>query len=188
MKYTLRKKGRPYKFRARNTIIALSVVWAIAMLICLKAQDFGIKLAMANYYEAQEAGQSAKVKELAEQNQALREKLESSARIKVDDKTKELVRFYIKKYFGNASGEAEKVFTCESGLAPNAYNGKNTNGSVDRGVPQINSVHAKRFETMYGIKYELGAHDIDISMKYAKFLYDHSGWNPWVCSKVLANK
>jgi hypothetical protein len=33
--------------------------------------------------------------------------------------------------------------------------------------------------------FDLLAHDIDLNLQYARFLYDYSGWNPWVCRKVL---
>lgn len=68
------------------------------------------------------------------------------------------------------------IVACESGFNPNAHNASNKNGTVDSGLFQINSIHHTRME-------ELG---LDVwkpqdNIKFARMLYDESGFAPWVC-------
>lgn len=188
MKHRLRieRRGRKRKFRATWPLMIIITFMAIVS-FC------GYKSRVADVF-AQEAVASEKISNyanyhasnLAEENQLLREKLERSAKTAAPETTKALVRFYIHKYFPQSEwANAEKVTTCESGMNPMSLNDKNRNGSVDRGLFQINSVHAQRFQQMYGVDWNIGAHDLDLSTKYAKFLYDHSGWGPWVCAKIV---
>lgn len=65
----------------------------------------------------------------------------------------------------------------ESGLRWNAHN-KNTNGSEDFGVFQINSVHTKRFGEEFKTDYKA-----NIQVAYA--LYKRQGFGPWVAAKNL---
>lgn len=164
-------------------LIALTIFWYGA-----KSNSVHIELtALASDREAVQ-GQIDRSKELASANQNLKDKLEGKYKAVAPENIKELVRFYIRKNFPESEwATAEKVAFCESGMSPVSLNDKNTNGSADRGVWQINSVHAKRFEKMYGIKWEVGAHDIEMSTKYARFLWDHSRWNPWVCYRIVSN-
>lgn len=82
---------------------------------------------------------------------------------------------YIYEVFGIEDYKvAIAVFRAESGLREDAIN-VNTNGSVDVGVAQINSVHFKKegcslkeVATMKG--------NIDCAYK----IYKASGWSPWV--------
>lgn len=195
MKWTERR-GRNRKFKGTGAVILVIILTFVALAFVLLIQylDLSFKMIGVDRAIAAEAIQTrAQMMEsktdLIEENALLQEKLANSSKMKVDDKTKEIVRFYIKKYFGDVAPTAEKVFTCESGLNPQAA-GANSGlhaGSVDRGVAQVNDkFHKARFEKMYGIPFEIGAHDIDMNLKYAKFLYDNSGWNPWVCRKVLS--
>ena len=65
------------------------------------------------------------------------------------------------------------VFTAESGLRENAFNA-NTNGSIDLGPAQINSVHWD--------KEGCGLKDLVDEYKNidcAKQIYDASGWHAW---------
>jgi hypothetical protein len=91
--------------------------------------------------------------------------------VRLPDEVEEFVR----AVFGKEADNALKVFRCESGLRAQAYN-KNTNGSIDVGVAQINSVHGvpKRYLENY-----------KINILVAKQIYDASGWNPWVCAKKV---
>lgn len=73
------------------------------------------------------------------------------------------------------------VARCESGLNPNAHNPRNTNGTTDGGLFQINSVHDKRLEAMGLDKY-----DPEDAAKFARMLYDEEGWRPWVCHRKVA--
>ena len=82
----------------------------------------------------------------------------------------------IKKTFPEDAYTAIKIAQCESGLNQNAYNPNNNNGSVDRSIFQINSVHDARLE-------ELGLDPwrVEDNIEFARMLYDESGWSPWVC-------
>lgn len=73
------------------------------------------------------------------------------------------------------------VARCESNLNPKAYNGNNTDGSVDKGLYQINSVHYKRMEQL-----GLDVWKATDNVKFAKILHDEQGFAPWVCYKKLA--
>jgi len=55
----------------------------------------------------------------------------------------------------------------------------NSNGSVDTGVFQINSIHTPSKATMEGLK------DCLTNIKVAKTIYDRQGWQPW---SVYKNK
>lgn len=61
------------------------------------------------------------------------------------------------------------VFKAESGLDPLAFH-KNTNGTVDRGIAQINSVHGGDDLEMF---------DVDTNLKAARAIYDKQGITAW---------
>ena len=82
------------------------------------------------------------------------------------------IKAYIKEVFGDQADNAYKVLACENGrLNPNAQ-GHNTNGSVDTGIFQINSIHnvpssyLKDWRTNVDIAYQI---------------YKGSGWSAWAC-------
>lgn len=181
-----REAGRPKSFKATGSVVVLTLILAA---ICTMGYYRGSYYKVETAYATDKVEYIARaneVEQLRDENQVLSEKLERSSKVVTTETTRELVRYYIRKYFPQSEwANAEAIAKCESGLNPQSLNDKNTNGSADRGVWQINTVHAKRFQTMYAINWELGAHDIDMATRYAKFLYDHSGWNPWVCRKVL---
>jgi len=75
--------------------------------------------------------------------------------------------------------EAEAIVNCESRWDPQAYNGKNSNGSNDKGLWQINSIHknisdADKFDYKESTKWAI-----------AKRLADGS-WSAWSCSRKIA--
>lgn len=79
----------------------------------------------------------------------------------------------IRLVFGKDAENAIKVAKCESGMRVAAVNDKNTNGSTDVGLFQINSVH--------GIKAKwLKNQSIQIRVAHQLFL--EQGWNPWSAS------
>ena len=82
------------------------------------------------------------------------------------------------KHGKKATYEAIKVFECESGLNEYAYN-KNTNGTTDSGVAQVNSVHKQTVEAMW---------DAEKNLDFALALYERQGFSPWVCAKKLGIK
>ena len=67
-------------------------------------------------------------------------------------------------------GKALKVFKCESGLDPKAINKANPNGTIDVGIPQINTVHGIAIKWL---------ENYEIAIRVAKQLYDEQGWSPW---------
>lgn len=76
---------------------------------------------------------------------------------------------------------AVKVAWCESRLNPSAVNGSNKNGTVDRGLFQLNDG---------GTMQRLGinsreAFDAATAASAAKVLFEDRGWQPWVCAKHL---
>lgn len=179
-----RNKG---KFKAHMSLFWILVVTLISVISYSGVNDvLVVQPAIASAIDKQLTYSNFHASSVEEENELLRQKIERSNKVATPETTKQLVRFYIHKYFPQSQWEtAEKVATCESGMNPMSINDKNTNGSTDRGAFQINSVHAARFTAMYGVDWKIGAHDIDSSVKYARFLWDHSGWNPWVCYKIV---
>lgn len=68
---------------------------------------------------------------------------------------------------------AYAICEAESGGDPNAT-GYNTNGSVDRGLMQINSVHADMVEGDIASLY-----DARVNLAVAYRLYQAHGFSPW---------
>jgi hypothetical protein len=74
--------------------------------------------------------------------------------------------------------QALQIADCESRLNEKAYNDKNTNGSTDSGIFQINSIH--------GIpEYRLLQARENIEIAKKMFIKNGYKWNAWVCSRVL---
>lgn len=71
---------------------------------------------------------------------------------------------------------AVAIATCESGLKHTAFNGNNRNGSSDKGVWQINTVHDKTLAQM-----EIDPWNAEEATRFARYLYDQNGWRDWVC-------
>lgn len=70
-----------------------------------------------------------------------------------------------------------KIIDCESKWNPNAINTKNKNGTYDRGLFQINSVHKTLTnEDAFNFK-----KNIDFGIK----LFKSQGLKPWVCRKFI---
>lgn len=90
--------------------------------------------------------------------------------------TQERVEKEIKSTFPEQPELAVRVARCESNLHPDAVNRNNPNGTIDRGVFQINSVHNSRLA-----KLGLDPFDPIDNIQFARMLYDESGWLPWVC-------
>lgn len=89
--------------------------------------------------------------------------------------TKENIAWYIMKVFGkygtDVAVHAINCFYSESGLRTDAYN-YNTNGTEDRGVAQINSIHGLRPED---------AHNYRKNIDTAERVYLRAGksFRPW---------
>jgi len=82
----------------------------------------------------------------------------------------------IRQAFPEDPHTAVAVANCESGLNPKAYNPKNTNGSTDGGLWQINSTHDRRLDQL-----GLDKFNPEDATEFARILYEESGWQPWVC-------
>ena len=78
--------------------------------------------------------------------------------------------------FPEDSTTALAVAACESGFRADAYNDKNYNDTVDRGIFQINSTHDTRLKEL-----GLDPWNAEDNIKFARMLYEESGWRPWVC-------
>lgn len=91
---------------------------------------------------------------------------------------------HIRRMFPESPGQAVAIANCESGLTPTAFNPDNYNGTVDRGLWQINSVHDSTLENL-----GLDPWDVEDATKFARMLYEKNGWQDWVChTKRLAYK
>ena len=92
----------------------------------------------------------------------------------------ELVEAEIKDVFGEKAEEALKVARCESKLGLYKCNdGLNSNGSVDCGIFQVNSIHGVSRKWLNNYK---------INILIAKQLYDEQGgWGAWYSSKSCHN-
>lgn len=178
------RRHKHWYHQTRYTVYILAFIGILLLTACWKIQELGINLQVADLTERTYASQGQALQSVRTQNNALKAKLEASARISVDDRTREIVRAYTCQYFGSQCEAALQIAKCESGWSPQALN-QNTNGSQDRGVFQINSVHAAQFVAVTGHPYEIFAHDPSDNIKFAKWLYDHSGFEPWVCSRIL---
>lgn len=77
---------------------------------------------------------------------------------------------------------AQAVMRAESGGNPNATH-KNKNGSVDRGLMQINSIHTKKVNGNLDSLYI-----VEVNVNVAKQIYDGSGWGAWSTYKNGAYK
>lgn len=116
------------------------------------------------------------------------EHINSSAETVTEEESAEPTTEEIKAYvlneakkLGLSTVEVNIIVSCESKWDPNAYNDKNTNGSTDSGLWQINSIHTSISDA--------DKMDYKASTKWAlaKRLRDGS-WSAWSCSRKLASK
>ena len=81
---------------------------------------------------------------------------------------------YIKEVFGSQSDNAFKVLSCENHrLNPNAQNW-NSDGSIDTGIFQVNSIHGVNANYLK---------DWRVNVDVAHQIYLGSSWNAWTCAK-----
>ena len=88
-----------------------------------------------------------------------------------ETRIKELIR----ETFKEDPVTALKVAACESGYNPDATH-KNNDGTTDKGIFQLNSVHKKELARL-----GLDPTDVKDNIKYAHMLYKQEGWKPWAC-------
>lgn len=98
--------------------------------------------------------------------------------------TKEEIRAYVlneAKKLGLSTVEVDIIVNCESKWNDKAFNDKNSNGSTDSGLWQINSIHKSISDA--------DKMDYKAATKWAleKRLRDGS-WSAWSCSRKLASK
>ena len=72
------------------------------------------------------------------------------------------------------SAMADCIMRRESGYNPRAVSPTN-----DRGLWQINGVHAANFQRVTGAPYLPGVFDPTLNSIYARWLLDREGWRPW---------
>lgn len=89
----------------------------------------------------------------------------------------------IAKYFPQEQwSNTCRIMKAESEFDPNNTH-NNTDGSIDRGLMQINSVHSKRvngdLESLF---------DPDTNVRIAREIWGEQGWSPWVAAKKLGIK
>jgi len=84
---------------------------------------------------------------------------------------------YICEVFGDEYENAMSVLSCENKtLNPNAINDQNSNGSIDVGIFQINSIHGFTVEEMK---------DWKANVDFAYKLMKRDGWSAWACSHKI---
>ena len=86
------------------------------------------------------------LKEIEESNLEDKKKLDSYWREPSN------IKRLIRETFPEDPLTAVAVAQCESGIKATAYNPNNRNGTVDRGVMQINSTHDERMKRLYFIR------------------------------------
>lgn len=86
----------------------------------------------------------------------------------------------IHAHFGPAGDQAVAIARCESGLNPSA---RNPAGYY--GLFQLNVSHAASFEAVTGQPFDQAWSDADANTRYAKYMYDRSGWSAWGCRHVV---
>src|SRR3990167_8232760 len=175
-----------HKWKATNSVLFIIFLTFIFLVISLKVQDIGISLAIAELDSKYISKQMELNEKLIRENQELRDKLENSEKIQVPEATKNVVRYYLQKYFGDKADEAEKIFKCESGLSPTSLHINRAGLGADYGVAQLSSKYQKaNFEKFIGIPFEIGAYDIEMNLRFAAHLHKEQGFQPWVCSRLI---
>lgn len=99
--------------------------------------------------------------------------------------TRERIEQEVRSVFGEYGDYAVTIAVCESNLRADAIN-HNTNGTIDVGVFQLNSVHDKALDEL-----GLDKFNPEDNIQFAKVLFDESlrrhgyGWVPWVCDRIV---
>lgn len=89
----------------------------------------------------------------------------------------------IAEIFGSDAPKARRVVQAESSGNPTAQN-TNRNGTVDRGLFQINSIHIPQLQKEGIISTETDLFDPVKNTKAALYLKNRDGWKPWDASKA----
>ena len=86
----------------------------------------------------------------------------------------------VQAIFGKAAPLALQIIQKESSFNPKATN-LNDNGSIDRGIFQINSIHKNKVKNLNDL------FDVDTNIRIAKQIYDESGqsWRQWSTCRLI---
>jgi hypothetical protein len=99
------------------------------------------------------------------------------------DSDKQRAMAYIIEVFGDDASEMIAIVAkCENSTFNQEAKNHNRNGTLDKGVTQINSIHisGKEFKSC------IEAHnDYRANIDCAKDIYDKYGWSAWSCSHVI---
>ncbi len=86
---------------------------------------------------------------------------------------------YIDSKFGSAAPTARKIASCESGYRETAIN-TNTNGSIDIGVFQMNTIHDGGNRTAFA--HDMLYYKTNVDKAYALYV-SSGGFGPWYSSQ-----
>lgn len=101
--------------------------------------------------------------------------------VRVNTPTREEIVAEIQRQFGKHTNKALAVLDCENrNLDVNATNW-NRDKSTDRGIFQINSIHVKRFGTLFQT-------DWKENIRVARVIHSEQGWRPWTCAHKVGVK
>lgn len=96
---------------------------------------------------------------------------------------KQSIMAYMIEVFGDDASELISIVSrCENNKFDQNATNQNRNGTIDKGVTQINSIHlsGKEFKSC------IHAHDdYKSNIDCAKEIYDKYGWSAWACSHVI---
>lgn len=89
----------------------------------------------------------------------------------------QIYEYIIEKFQDDAADALTIINKCENHKFDTNATNYNRNGTVDRGIFQINSIHAG--EEMYDWK-----QNVDMAYK----IFKNRGWSAWACSEVVGVK
>jgi uncharacterized protein YxeA len=201
MKTLARKQGRPYKFKARNSIITISVLIAAGLMIALPIQDHFnyIKIADASekinaYKNTQSKSNLIMWEEMADTAKSDNKQLElaireATASAKYVQLTKAEAKEMITSTFPKEYRErfAKITMECENGSLENTRTHINKDGTEDVGMSQINNkYHRERVERMFGMDFDLAMRIPILNYIYAAWLVDHDkNFHQWACDQLV---
>ncbi len=123
-----------------------------------------------------------------QKNDDLRNKLEAKAEAiqthNLTDKAKQTLKKTICDSFGQDQCQnALTVQSCEDGRMDPSRINVNANKTIDVGLFQINSIHTKRVEAMFGQPFILAMTDPFKNIRFAhEVLFKEQGFGPWYSS------
>ena len=111
-----------------------------------------------------------------------------SASMPLDEALKlpsDIVNLYIDRMFGAQAGNAHKIQQCENGafIYTRISGNSDATRSVDVGLYQVNSIHRKEVEAMYGEAFEVAMIHPIKNIDYTFHIFETQGWTPWYSSR-----